>query len=73
MFRKDVLSKRLLNVCDLLVLCKTNNLCILDDVFIKVITSHITFQLDNYLPNHIIGVLQDISIIKAIFIIIVTI
>lgn len=66
-FQKDVVSKRLLNICELLVICKTNDLCILDDVFIKVITSHISYQLSNYIQKHINGIYQDISIIKAIY------
>lgn len=63
----EVVTQRLLNVCDLLIVCMNNNLCILDDVFIKVISSHINYNLMdiNYSQNRFNAIIQDISIIKA--------
>ena|SRR5690554_2578447 len=66
-YQGKVLAERLLNVSNLLIICKMNDICILDDIFIEVITSHIGYNLMdiNYSSNHFTAICQDISIINA--------
>ncbi len=62
-----VIALRLSVVSQLLSICKTLDLCILDDVFIEVLATHTKMlaDIDIYKRQHINGITQDIVLIKS--------
>lgn len=63
-YDNEVVSVRLLNILDLLILAKNLDLCILDEVFIKVITHHLKLIAESDISyKRIIYIIQNISLL----------
>jgi len=66
-FHPRVIAHRLITASDLLCICKTLNLCILDDLFIEVMATHtkLLADCDYYKKDHFDGIDQDIVLLVS--------
>lgn len=64
-YHPHVIAQRLLVVSNLLSICKKLDLCILDDIFIEVMSTHVKMLSDDYLykKQHLDGIDQDIALL----------